>query len=211
VTAETDNTGAAPINGPPGALVPPQGRAAASRTRIGRWSLWLAALAVAMFAFGYALVPVYEVFCRLTGLNGRPAQTAALAPGQGRTRVKIDRTRQVSVEFTTDTANDLPWDFQPVVERIRIHPGEPVTVRFRIRNRAAEPMVGRAVPSIAPNPMAHYLVKTECFCFQEQPLKAGEEKVIPVTFYLDPALPETVGVMTLAYTFFRSTAPVASR
>jgi cytochrome c oxidase assembly protein subunit 11 len=162
----------------------------------------LALLALGMFAFGYALVPLYDVFCRITGTDGKPSRAVA-APGE-------QSSRTVAVEFTTATANDLPWEFQAVESRVWVHPGKATTVHFKVRNRTRTETAGRAVPSISPNASARYLVKTECFCFTEQRLAALEEKDMPVVFYIDPALPEGVGVLTLAYTFYRIDASAAA-
>lgn len=154
----------------------------------------------AMFGFGYALVPLYDVFCDITGLNGKTERiTAMQAAG-----MQVDRNRLVTVEFVTSTEAGLPWEFRPLVNKIQVHPGEEKEVEFVARNISDRAVVGQAVPSVAPGPAARYFQKTECFCFTRQPLAARESKSMPVRFLIDPALPADVSTVTLSYTFFHS-------
>lgn len=152
---------------------------------------------VLMFGFGYALVPVYNVLCDVFGLNGKTDATAAVE-----VPMEVDTSREVSVEFVTTLNEYLAWDFKPEVPRVTVRPGEVVTVNFTVLNRTGADMVGQAVPSVAPTRAANYLKKTECFCFTQQRLAAGEERLMPVRFYVDPALPKDVKRITLSYTFF---------
>ena len=158
-----------------------------------------------MFSFGYALVPLYNVFCTITGLNGKTgrmteAQAAALP---------ADLSREVTVEFVTSVDAQMPWDFKPIVNKVVVHPGVETQVEFEVHNWDAGRIDGNAVPSVAPNTVAKYFKKTECFCFTQQTLAPGETRRMPVRFVVDPRLPPEVKVLTLGYTFFQSLKPVA--
>lgn len=163
--------------------------------------LRLSALVLGMFAFGFALGPLYTAVCEAVGVNGR----MKLAPSQVQAG-KIDMSRTVTVEFVT-TVNGSPlWKFSPEQSSIQVHPGELYTVNFYAKNLQDKTLVAQAVPNIAPTIAASHLRKTECFCFRQQDFKAGEEKHMPVRFMLDPALPPGVDRVTLSYTFFDATA-----
>lgn len=153
-----------------------------------------------MFGFGYALVPLYNVFCEITGLNGKTGRLSATEAAV----VRVDETRYVTVEFVTSVNGGMPWDFKPLVNKVRVHPGAETTVEFEATNFAQWPVTGSAVPSVAPNAAARYFNKTECFCFTQQALEAGESRTMPVRFVVDPDLPANVEILTLAYTFFES-------
>jgi cytochrome c oxidase assembly protein subunit 11 len=154
----------------------------------------------AMFAFGYALVPLYNVFCEVTGVNGK---TGRISAAQAEATA-VDRSRLLTVQFVTSTAAGMPWEFHPEVKQVQVHPGEVKEVRFVARNISNRAIVGQAVPSVAPGTAARYFQKTECFCFTRQPLAAREEKTMPVRFIVDPALPPEVSTLTLSYTFFHA-------
>lgn len=158
----------------------------------------LVSVACLMFGFGFVLVPLYDVFCEVTGLNGKTGLIEARRPAIP----SIDKTREVTVEFTANVNAGFPWEFKPVVNRIQVHPGEPRQVFFNAKNLSKQPVVGRAVPSVAPNRAAKYLNKIECFCFTEQRLDGGESKQMAVHFIVDPRLPGDVSILTLSYTFF---------
>ena len=164
----------------------------------------LLSVTILMFGFGYALVPLYDVFCEITGLNGK---TGRLSQAEA-ANFKADETRLVTVEFVTNVSADMPWSFKPKVKKVVVHPGAETTVEFEATNYAAWPITGSAVPSVAPNTAARYLNKTECFCFRQQPLAPGESRVMPVRFVVDEGLPANVEILTLAYTFFESTRAV---
>ena len=149
-----------------------------------------------MFAFGFAIVPLYRVLCDVTGINGRMALVSAAETS------RVDTARLVTVQFVANRNQDLPWDFQPDVQSLAVHPGEMNTVTYLAHNLNAHPMVGRAIPSVAPGEAAKYLRKVECFCFSEQAFEAGETRHMPVRFYIDAALPPEIGTITLSYTFF---------
>lgn len=154
---------------------------------------------VFMFGFGYALVPLYNVFCDITGLNGRTSnQAAEVKPAD------IDKDRLVTVEFTGGVNANMPWQFRPMVSKLKVHPGEPSRVNFFAKNVSSNSIVGNAVPSVSPGQAAKYFTKTECFCFTQQELKSGEEKEMPVVFIVDKNLPKNINTVTLSYTFFNS-------
>ncbi|HEX5046326.1 MAG TPA: cytochrome c oxidase assembly protein [Gammaproteobacteria bacterium] len=157
----------------------------------------LVGLVAAMFAFGFALVPIYDVFCSVTGLGGKTAN-AASAP----LLAAADVNRTVRVEFLGSVARGAPWDFHPELSHIEVHPGETYVAHFAARNRRDEPVVGQAVPSIEPGEAARYFKKFECFCFTTQPFEANEARELTVAFALDPALPADVDTVSLSYTFY---------
>ncbi len=156
----------------------------------------LGLVAVAMFGFGFALVPLYDVFCDITGLNGKTEGTAAAAAQS------VDRQRQVTVEFVTYQRTGLGGEFSPSVRRLRVHPGEMHRVDFTVTNPGVDSRVLRAIPSVSPGRAAGYLRKTECFCFEEQPLDGRASAVMPMSFYVDEALPADIEVFTLSYTLY---------
>jgi cytochrome c oxidase assembly protein subunit 11 len=158
----------------------------------------LALVALLMFSFGYALVPIYQVVCQFTGLNGT---TTRIGSNAARAR-RVDASRLVTVEFVAATSASLPWEFHPDVERIQVRPGQVVLATFHARNISGMPITGQAVPSVTPNQAAPYFHKIECFCFTRQPLAPGESKTMPVQFVVDADLPPEIGTLTLAYTFF---------
>ena len=155
---------------------------------------------VAMFGFGFALVPLYDVFCDITGINGK---TGRLEREQA-LGSKVDEERMVTVEFLASVNGELPWDFKPAIRRIKVHPGAVTEVSYTARNRTAVAVVGQAVPSVAPGLAAKYFNKTECFCFTLQTLGPEEEKEMPLRFVVDPNLPEEIGTLSLSYTFFQA-------
>jgi cytochrome c oxidase assembly protein subunit 11 len=164
--------------------------------------------AVLMFGFGFALVPLYSVFCDITGLNGKTGRIDA----EHALTAQVDRDRLVTVELLGSVNSDLPWEFRPMVRQLRVHPGEVTEVHYLARNRNDSRVTGQAVPSVAPGLAAKYFNKTECFCFTRQTLQAGEAKEMPVRFVVDPALPEDVVRISLSYTFFQApgAAPAAA-
>ncbi|WP_375056337.1 cytochrome c oxidase assembly protein [Zobellella sp. DQSA1] len=171
----------------------------------GNKALKLGLVAVGMFGFGFALVPLYDVFCDITGLNGKTA-TSAAASSQS-----LDENRLITVEFVTYKSKGLSGDFEPSVRRLQVHPGEMHQVDFTVTSLAAEDRVLRAIPSVSPGVAAGYLRKTECFCFREQPLAAREQAVMPMRFYVDEALPGHIEVFTLSYTLYDISEQVATR
>jgi cytochrome c oxidase assembly protein subunit 11 len=154
----------------------------------------LAIVAVAMFGFGYALVPLYEKICEVTGLRDidRPAEVV---------NTQVDATRLVRVEFDANT-RAMAWTFRPITARVDAHPGALTHAVFEIVNASDRPMSGQAIPSYLPRNAAEHFRKLDCFCFAKQTLKPGERREMPVVFVLDPALPADVHTITLSYTFF---------
>lgn len=166
---------------------------AESKRHTGRLSL----VVLAMFGFGFALGPIYSAICEATGINGKMKLEAAEAKV-----VAVDTSRLVTVEFVTTVNGGKPMQFRPAVDRVRVHPGEMASVEFTAQNNEAHDIVAQAVPNVAPWNAAKHLRKTECFCFNAQPFKAGETKQMPMRFVLDPELPPEVEIVTLSYTFF---------
>ncbi|MFH1603545.1 MAG: cytochrome c oxidase assembly protein [Pseudomonadota bacterium] len=159
----------------------------------------LLVVALAMFGFGFALVPFYEKMCEVAGLR------TVWQPGQvesGAANTQVDLTRTVTIEFDSNIRM-LPWTFKPLASSIEIHPGELTQMVYEVRNTLDEPVTGQAVPSYGPRLAAQYFKKLECFCFTQQTLAAGEVRQMPVVFVIDRDLPKDVNTITLSYTFFR--------
>jgi len=149
------------------------------------------------FFFCFSLIPIYSIYCEITGANGKTGQiTGNDAPAY------IDRSRTITVQFDGTSHSSLPWEFKPEVREMTVHPGELAGAVFYAQNLDAESIVGQAVPSVAPNVASIYFNKTECFCFTEQLLAPGERREMPVRFVIDPDIPESVKTVTLSYTFF---------
>lgn len=158
----------------------------------------LVLVVLGMFGFGFALVPIYQVFCDITGINGKT---------KGRylddvSKVQADQTREIEVQFLSQTGPDMPWAFRPVLESIKVHPGQMVRVDFYARNPTDQTMVAQAVPSLSPSSGVPYFHKTECFCFRQQTLQAGEEVLMPLVFMVDLQVPPEINTLTLAYTLY---------
>jgi cytochrome c oxidase assembly protein subunit 11 len=162
-----------------------------------RHALRLGVVVLAMFGFGYALVPLYDALCDALGINGRMPLVAA----EQLQAVAPDTSRTVRVEFVTTVNGRLPWTFEAEQTFVDVHPGELHTVVFNVTNNGT-PAIGQAVPNVAPWNAARHLRKTECFCFNNQPLPGGETQAMPMRFMIDPALPADVNTVTLSYTFF---------
>lgn len=150
-----------------------------------------------MFGFGFALVPLYDVFCDITGLNGKTNDIAVAYADDG-----IDTSRTIKVQFITRMAKGIPWQFKPVVNEISVHPGEMKFVNFYAKNKSQQDIIGQAVPSVSPGLAAGYFQKIECFCFTQQPLKGGEEVEMGLQFYVDLDLPADINTLTLSYTLY---------
>ena len=158
-----------------------------------------------MFGFGFAMVPLYDVFCDITGLNGKTSDVAASYNAVG-----IDTERTITVQFLTRTAKGIPWQFEPMINEVKVHPGERKTVKFYAKNESVSDIVGQAVPSVSPGRAAVYFQKIECFCFNNQPLKASEDVEMGLQFYVDLDLPDDVSTITLSYTLYDITSSVDS-
>ena len=167
----------------------------------------LAVVAAGMFAFGYALVPIYNAICEMTGIN-----ILALAerevPGVGSAgknvklpaNTQVDLTRTITVEFDANARG--PWEFKPEKSSVQVHPGELTTVMYEFQNTQNRRMAAQAIPSYAPRQAQAHFNKLECFCFNQYTLDPGEKKKWPVAFVIDPKLSKDVTTITLSYTFF---------
>lgn len=158
----------------------------------------LALLAVAMFGFGYVLVPLYNVFCDITGLNGK---TGVISSAEAE-KAGVDENRLVTVQFDTNVNGELPWAFKAQQYQVQVHPGQATDVFFVVENESDQPVTGQAIPSVTPNQASLYFNKTECFCFTQQTLAPKERKEMLVRFVVDPGLPKKISTLTLSYTFF---------
>jgi cytochrome c oxidase assembly protein subunit 11 len=163
----------------------------------GRLIFRLAVMAVSMFAFGFLLVPLYEVMCRITGIGGRTNAEAATVSASQEVSDRL-----ITVEFVAVRNEQAPWEFRPSVTSMQVHPGQLYDTTYFARNLTDGALVGSAVPSVAPGQAAKHFIKTECFCFTQQNFIAGEGRDMGVQFMVDPALPEFVDRITLSYTFF---------
>ncbi|GAA0855012.1 cytochrome c oxidase assembly protein [Aliiglaciecola litoralis] len=167
----------------------------------GKLVFKLVATVFLMFGFAFALVPLYDVFCDITGINGRTADSAAVYES-----VEVDRSRKITIEFITRTNTGMPWEFKAQTRKVEVFPGEMNQVDFYVKNATNKDYVAQAIPSVSPGTAALYINKTECFCFNHQPLAAGAEAVMPMKFYIDPQLPKDITFFTLQYTLYDVTA-----
>ena len=157
----------------------------------------LLAVVLGMFCFGFALVPLYDVICDVTGLNGKTGGRYEVSE-----TLEVDETRWITVQFTTSNNADMPWAFAPSDVVLKVRPGEMNETYFVARNPTDQRMVAQAVPSVAPFYAAEYLHKTECFCFNQQVLEPGESIEMPLRFFVDAEVPARVSKLTLSYTLF---------
>lgn len=164
-----------------------------NRTMMGK----LLVIAVLMFGFGYALVPVYRAICEVTGIN---LLTPKDISAKELSNSQIDRSREILVEFDANTQG--PWRFRPVQSSMKVHPGEMHQIVYEVVNQQPYQMDAQAIPSYAPQQAGQFFKKMECFCFQQQTLGPKEAKQMPVVFFIDPAIPKDVKTITLSYTFF---------
>jgi cytochrome c oxidase assembly protein subunit 11 len=167
-----------------------------ANTKLALKMLWVV---VGSLMFAFALVPLYNVICSLTGLNGKTENTASTLA-----KAKVDNSRLVTVQFVAAVMPGLGWNFYPKQNAITLHPGQIETVIFEAKNITSETITGQAIPSVTPAVASIYFKKIECFCFVRQGLKPGEVKEMPLRFFIDPALPQDVKEMTLSYSFFKA-------
>jgi cytochrome c oxidase assembly protein subunit 11 len=182
--------------------LPPSGPDAELRGDNLRMVGKLAVVAALMFAFGYALVPIYRSICEALGVNVLSLSEQAV-PGNGSkvsANTQVDLSRTITVEFDANARG--VWDFKPARRSIDVHPGELATVMYEFRNIQNRTMAAQAIPSYAPKQASSHFNKIECFCFNEYTLKPGETRQWPVVFVIDPKLPKDVTTITLSYTFF---------
>ncbi|PSW19321.1 cytochrome c oxidase assembly protein [Photobacterium sanctipauli] len=162
-------------------------------------SVWsLVVMSVLMFGFAFALVPLYDVFCDITGINGKTSDTASVSSE------RVDKSREVTVEFVAYINPGVRWTFEPEVKTLVVNPGQTHTINYEARNLTALETIGQAVPSVSPGTGAKYFNKIECFCFNHQPLAGGETAKLPLVFYVDPELPDDINTLTLAYTLYNA-------
>lgn len=166
----------------------------------------IALISAGSFVFAFSLVPLYNAACeKVFGIKlERGAAGAQQLAG-----MKPDASRTIHVQFDGTVNSKLPWDFRPMQLSLDVHPGQQYEAMFIARNRSAEAIVGNAAPSIAPNEASGFFTKTECFCFTQQMLKPGEERMMPVRFIVNPSLPRDVGTITLSYTFYLNDSATA--
>jgi len=176
--------------------------AAPNRSLVAKLSL----LVVGMFGFAFALVPIYSLFCKVTGLGGKTGGVYSYDASSA----KVDPDRSVTVTFITDNSAGMPWDFRAETPMVRVHPGELTEVKFYARNPTDHVMVGQAIPSVVPLPAAAHFHKTECFCFSRQVLQPGQEIEMPMRFFLAPELPRNVDSVSLSYSMYDVTALAAA-
>ena len=169
----------------------------------------LAVIVLAMFGFGYALVPMYRTICNALGINVLSvSERVTVGSGVGRkASTQVDLSRSITVEFDANSRG--PWEFKPALRSLQVHPGEMATVMYEFRNVQDRTMAAQAIPSYAPMRASAHFNKVECFCFNEYILKPGERREWPVVFYIDATLPKDVTTITLSYTFFEVAGKVA--
>jgi cytochrome c oxidase assembly protein subunit 11 len=165
-------------------------------TRNRRLMKKLLLLTLAMFGFGFAMIPFYKTLCEVAGINQLIKADAAPVNSQ------IDSSRELTLELDANLRDGLPWRFKPLHGSIKVHPGQMVRVDYELENLSGRSMSGQAIPSFGPINAAQYFRKLECFCFKKQTIAAGEKRVMPVVFVVDRKLPADMNTVTLSYTFF---------
>jgi len=173
---------------------------------VHRKLLWLVGfVAIGMFSFAFALVPIYNVMCKQLGINGKTGGATTYE------HVTVDNDRTVEVQFIVTKNEQIPWHFKPNTHHVTLHPGQLKKVTYFASNDTAGPMTVQAIPSVTPAIAAKYLKKIECFCFQKQTLAGGKSANMPLIFHLDPHLPKSIKTVTLSYTLFDVTPKKESR
>jgi len=172
---------------------------------------WSVGAVVGMFAFGFALVPLYDVMCEALGINGK---TGSQYTVESPDNMRVDKSRTVRVQFTSQKSDEMPWEFSASQRSIDVHPGEMHQVDFVAYNPTDKVMTAQAIPSLSPSQGTNYFHKTECFCFQEQQLEPGEKVHMPLVFFVDDHAPASLNRVTLNYTLYEQSrrekiAPVA--
>lgn len=179
---------------------------AATPARHGRLIAKLLLGVAAAFAFAFALVPLYDTFCRALGLNGKTFVRGGLDTADGAPARAVDTSRIVTVDFIGTVMPGLPWDLRPLDTHLDLHPGELQHTRFLVRNTGTTPSTGQAVPSVTPGQAAAHFEKIECFCFTQQTLLPGEAREMPLAFIVKPGLSADVRTISLAYAFYPAQA-----
>ena len=165
----------------------------------------LSLLVIGMFGFGYLMVPIYNILCDITGLNGKTSSVAVVAPESPEA---VDRT--VTVEFVSVVNSSAAWSFKPMQRTMQVVPGQTYNASYEVVNLTGRPAVGQAVPSVAPSRAAKYFNKVECFCFTHQQFGVGDRKEMPLVFFVEEDLPRSVDTVTLSYTYFDTGAEPAT-
>ncbi len=165
----------------------------------------LCLLGIGMFGFGYLMVPLYDIICDITGLNGKTSSVAVSAPRSDGAAVD----RLVTVEFVSVVNSSAAWSFKPTKTSMQVVPGRSYTASYEVVNLNGRPAVGQAVPSVAPSSAAKYFNKIECFCFTSQEFDTGGRKEMPLVFFIEEDLPRSIDTVTLSYTYFDTGEPVA--
>lgn len=169
--------------------------------------LWLCAAVIGMFGFGFALVPLYDIMCDALGINGKPNSESVIQP----MGMRADESRTIRVEFMAHIKGDMPWEFKPESLVLEVHPGEVIRTNYLARNLSSQEIVGQAVPSVSPGEGAAYFNKIECFCFNHQPLESKKSAEMPLIFYIEPDVPQSIHTLTLSYTLFNITENAAQK
>lgn len=152
---------------------------------------------VGMFGFGFAMVPLYDVICDITGLNGKTGDQEVVIAEPTSVGERL-----ITVQFLAQNNAGMDWDFGANDAQVKVHPGEVKVVSYHAKNSHSYVMTGQAIPSVAPNEAAQYLKKLECFCFQEQVLQPGEQVDMGIRFFIDESIPEHITKLTLSYSLF---------
>lgn len=168
-------------------------------------SLKLSLLVVGMFVFAvWIMPPIYDVFCDITGLNGKTGDRYQAISSE------IDTSRTITVQFVATNNEGIPWGFRPETRTLVVHPGEQTRINYLAHNPTGHDMIGQAIPSLTPFKASSYFHKTECFCFEQQILKAGESAELPMYFIVDQGLPAHIHTITMSYTLFDVTERYAA-
>ena len=165
-----------------------------------RLAMRLGWVALFFVGFGFAMVPMYNVFCQLTGLNGKTNATPMVADQN----TQVDLTRSVKVEFLSHTMPGVGLEFKPEQFSVKVHPGEIARTHYTVRNTSGRVFVGQAVPSVTPAAATQYFEKLECFCFSQQTFQPGESRTMPVVFVVNPKMDADLSTVTLSYAFFEA-------
>jgi len=167
-----------------------------------RIALLLGGLVVGMFGFGFAMVPLYDLFCQVTGIQSVQIRTKAALDNRksGANNPRV-ADRLITVKFDGTVNSALPWEFKPLIRKLKVRPGESHQVKYLAHNLDKKPVTGQAIPSVAPWQATEFFNKIECFCFARQTLQGGEKQEMPLVFTVSPDLPEQINSLTLSYTF----------
>lgn len=157
-------------------------------------------IVLAMFGFGYALVPMYNALCQALGVNGQTEKVTV----ENLNKYGVDESRLVTVELNTMVNSRLPWAFKSEVQSIQVHPGKVTRVDYEIVNQSSDKIVGQAIHSVMPVEATTYFKTAECFCFTQQALNPNEKKKLAVVFMVDPKIPEDINTLVLSYNFLRA-------